>query len=116
MNTGIVQVQWVNYNPSNPLKERIAKAIEAGKEVPKDRKEIEQKKAKEVTELSIKILAKQQAYLMCEGIEEWLDGFVVDAEAFDPKGFDFRKYAKEHLQVLEKIKISEHELDDYKDH
>ena len=30
------------------LKERIAKAIEAGKEVLKDRKEIEQKKAKEV--------------------------------------------------------------------
>ena len=101
------------------LKERIAKAIEAGKEVLKDRKEIEQKKAKEVPQLSIQERLQQQAYVMCEGIEEWLDGFVVDAEAFDPKGFDFRKYASEKNITgahARKIKnIYEHELDDYKD-
>ena len=72
---------------SNFLKERIAKAIESGKVVVKDRKEIEQKKAKEVPQLSIQQRLQQQAYAMSEGIEEWLDTFTVDAETFDPKRF-----------------------------
>ena len=104
---------------SNFLKERIAKAIESGKVVVKDRKEIEEKKAKEVPQLSIQQRLQQQAYAMSEGIEEWLDTFTVDAETFDPKGFDFRKYASEKNITgahARKIKnIYENEVDDYKD-
>ena len=104
---------------SNFLKERIAKAIESGKVVVKDRKEIEQKKAKEVPQLSIQQRLQQQAYAMSEGIEEWLDTFTVDAETFDPKGFDFRKYASEKNITgahARKIKnIYENEVDDYRE-
>ncbi len=101
------------------LKERIQRAIDSGKVVITDRKEIEEKKAKEVPQLSIQERLQQQALMMCEGIEEWFDGYVTDAETFDLKGFDFRKYASEKNITgahARKIKnIYEHELDDYKD-
>lgn len=101
------------------LKERIKRAIDSGKVVISDRKEIEEKKAKEVPQLSIQERLQQQALMMCEGVEEWLDGYVKDAESFDLKSFDFRKYASEnnitgaHARKIKKI--YEHELDDYKD-
>ena len=101
------------------LKERIKRAIDSGKVVISDRKEIEEKKAKEVPQLSIQERLQQQALMMCEGVEEWLDGYVKDAESFDLKSFDFRKYASEKNITgahARKIKnIYEHELDDYKD-
>lgn len=101
------------------LKERIEIAIKDGAEVLKDRKEIEQKKAKEVPLPSIQERIQTQAYVMAEGIDEWLDTFITDVDNFDPKGFDLKKHATDknitgaHARKLKSYYA--HTIDDYKD-
>jgi len=77
------------------LKKRIKQAIEAGTEVLKDRKEIAEKKAKEVPALSIQERIREQAYKQAEGIDEWLEGWIIDPKSFNPKGFDFKKHFRD---------------------
>tara|TARA_B100001057_G_scaffold445543_1_gene483299 strand:+ start:166 stop:1452 length:1287 start_codon:yes stop_codon:yes gene_type:complete len=71
---------------------RIEMAIAEGKTVIKDRKDVEEKKAKIAPPLSIQERIREQAYAQSEAIEEWLEGFTTDKESFDPKGFDFKKH------------------------
>ena len=100
------------------LKEKIKQAIEAGSEVIKDRKEVAEKKAKVVPPLSIQERIREQAYVQSDAIEEWLEGFVINKETFDPKGFDFKKHFQKmnvtqaHARKLKSF--YEGELDDFK--
>ena len=101
------------------LKERIEIAIKTGEEFLKDRKEIEEKKEKEVPQPSIQERLQQQALVMSESIDEWLDTFIVDPDTFDVKGFDFKKFFTEknvsqaHARKLKVIYSNV--ADDYKD-
>tara|TARA_A100001388_G_scaffold136162_1_gene100947 strand:- start:351 stop:1643 length:1293 start_codon:yes stop_codon:yes gene_type:complete len=100
------------------LKEKIKQAIEAGTEVIKDRKEVAEKKAKVVPPLSIQERIREQAYVQSDAIEEWLEGFVINKETFDPKGFDFKKhFQKMNVTQAHARKLKtfyEGELDDFK--
>ena len=100
------------------LKEKIKQAIEAGIEVIKDRKEVADKKAKVVPPLSIQERIREQAYVQSDAIEEWLEGFVVNKETFDPKGFDFKKhFQKMNVTQAHARKLKtfyEGELDDFR--
>ena len=100
------------------LKEKIKQAIEAGSEVIKDRKEVAEKKAKVVPPLSIQERIREQAYVQSDAIEEWLEGFVINKETFDPKGFDFKKhFQKMNVTQAHARKLKtfyEGELDDFK--
>ena len=62
---------------------------------------VEEKKAEEKTKKNVYVPSIQerirdQAIDACEGIDEWLDGFIVDKKNFDPKGFDFAKHFAKH--------------------
>ncbi len=100
------------------LKEKIKQAIEAGSEVIKDRKEVAEKKAKVVPPLSIQERIREQAYVQSDAIEEWLEGFVINKETFDPKGFDFKKhFQKMNVTQAHARKLKtfyEGELDDFR--
>ncbi len=73
------------------LKARIERAIEAGKSVVEEKKEVEKEKANVYTP-TIQERIRDQARLQAEALEEWLDGFISDRKNFDPKGFDFKKH------------------------
>jgi len=96
------------------LKERIQVAIRDGAEVLKDRKDIEEKKAKIAPPLSIQERIREQAYIQSEAIEEWLEIFTVTPEKFDPKGFDFKKHFSDkgvtqaHARKLKSFYENEH--------
>lgn len=55
----------------------------------------------------------EQAQEACEGIEEWLDGFITDKKNFDPKGFDFvshfsnKKVSQAHARKIKGYYASE---------
>ena len=73
------------------LKERIERAINAGSEVVKEKKE-EEKAKKDVYVPSIQERIRDHAYIQSEAIEDWLEGWILDPKSFDPKGFDFKKH------------------------
>ena len=70
-------VKWVNI-----LSEEGANLVE-------EKKAEEKAKPKTVHVPTIQERITEQSQDACEAIEEWLDGFIVDKTAFDPKGFDF---------------------------
>lgn len=98
------------------LKERIAVAIEAGSKVVEEKKTEDKEKAS-VYVPTIQERLREQALMQAEAIEEWLDGYIMDSKAFDPKGFDFKKHFSETGVTqahARKIKaLYENELTDY---
>ena len=66
----------------------IKELAEEGSAIVQEQK-AEEKSKKNVYVPSIQERIRDQAYDACEAIEEWLDGFITDKKAFDPKGFDF---------------------------
>ena len=98
------------------IKDRVAKAIEAGSKVVVEKKEEEKAKAN-VYVPSIQERLTEQARIQSEAIDEWLEGWIVDPKSFDPKGFDFKKHFQD-LGVTQaharKLKgFYENELKDY---
>jgi hypothetical protein len=61
----------------------------------------------------------EQSFDYAEDIDEWLEGFIVDKESFDPKGFDFKAHfgkkgvTQAHARKMRKF--YENALDDFKD-
>jgi len=58
---------------------------------------VEEKKAEEKTKKNVYVPTIQerirdQSQDMIEDIDEWLEGWIADPEAFDPKSFDFKKH------------------------
>jgi len=101
------------------IRQRIEMALKEGATVVEDRKEVAEKKAKEVPPLSIQERILVQAYAMCEGIDEWLEGYIIDADTFDPKAFDFKKHFTEKnvtgAHARKMIPMYDRLLDDYKE-
>ena len=71
-------------------------AIAKGETVVEEIKE-EEKAKKNVYVPTIQERIRDQSQDMVEDIDEWLEGWVVDPNTFDPKGFDFKK----HFQKLQ---------------
>ena len=80
---------------SDFLKRKIEEAMEAGSKVVVVKK-IEEKEKAKVYVPTIQERLKDQALLMVEDIDEWLESWSRDPNTFDPKGFDFKK----HFQKL----------------
>ena len=77
------------------IKPKVADLIERGKSIVEEKK-VEDKAKKNVYVPSIQERIKDQALLACEDIEEWLDTFINDKDAFDPNGFNFAKHFLKH--------------------
>ena len=98
------------------IKDRIAKAIEAGSKVVVEKKAEEKEKAN-VYVPTIQERLMEQARNQSEAIDEWLEGYITDPNTFDPKGFDFKKHFSEtgvtqaHARKLKGF--YENELKDY---
>jgi len=75
------------------LKKKIELGIEAGSKTVEVKAKEEKEKAN-VYVPTIQERIRDQAYEMAEPIDEWLEGWTVDKESFDPKGFDFKAYFK----------------------
>ncbi len=73
----------------------ILELAEEGAKIVEEKK-AEEKVKKNVYVPSIQERIRDQAIDACEGIDEWLDGFIVDKKNFDPKGFDFAKHFAKH--------------------
>ena len=101
---------------SDFIKARIEEAISAGSKVVVEKKEEEKQKAN-VYVPSIQERLQEQAIIMSEDIDEWLEGWVRDKDSFDPKGFDFKKHFTEKGVTqahARKLKVFyENELNDY---
>jgi len=101
---------------SDFVKDRVAKAIEAGSKVVEVKKEEEKEKAN-VYVPTIQERLLEQARNQSEAIDEWLEGWIKDANSFDPKGFDFKKHFQDNGVTqahARKLKgFYENELADY---
>ena len=92
----------------------IKELAEEGAVVVKEQK-AEEKTKKNVYVPSIQERITEQSQEACEAIEEWLDGFIRDKKAFDPKGFDFvahfanKKVSQAHARKIKKFYESEYE-------
>ncbi len=68
---------------------------------------------------SIQERIQEQAQAQAEAIDEWLEGFVLDRDSFDPKGFDFKAhFAKTGVTQAHARKIKaffENELKDFEE-
>jgi hypothetical protein len=84
----------------------------------------EEKKAEEKSKANVYVPSIQERILeqtfdYVEDIDEWLEGFIVDKESFDPKGFDFKAHfgkkgvTQAHARKMRKF--YENALDDFKD-
>jgi hypothetical protein len=101
---------------SHYLHKWAEEAIAKGEKIVEEVKEEEKEKAN-VYVPTIQERIRDQSIDMVEDIDEWLEGWVVDPDTFDPKGFDFKK----HFQKLQpsqaharKMKgFYENELADY---
>lgn len=99
------------------LKDRIQMAIDIGKAVLEREVEVEKQEAEKYVP-SIQERLREQAYIMVENIDEWLEGFTRDPDTFDPKGFDFKKHFQEkgvtqaHARKMKVFYLNE--LDDFK--
>ena len=98
------------------IKKRVDELVEKGKVVVEEVKK-EEKAKSNVYVPTIQERLREQAIVQSEAIDEWLEGWIVDPNTFDPKGFDFKKHFKEtgvtqaHARKLKGF--FEHELDDY---
>ncbi len=77
------------------LNEWIHQLAEEGAKIVEEKK-AEEKVKKNVYVPSIQERIRDQAYIACDDIEDWLDGFISDKKNFDPKGFDFTKHFLKH--------------------
>lgn len=77
------------------LNEWIHQLAEEGAKIVEEKK-AEEKVKKNVYVPSIQERIRDQAFIACDDIEEWLDGFISDKKNFDPKGFDFTKHFFTH--------------------
>lgn len=98
------------------IKQRIEEAITAGSKAVVEKKAEEKAKAG-VYVPTIQERLLEQARMQSENIDEWLEVWVSDPSAFDPKGFDFKKHFRE-MNVTQaharKLKgFYENVLDDY---
>lgn len=90
-----ITAHWLlnNLNPPgdyvNGFKRYLAGLVEEGKEIAKKDKAAEKTVKSTAPVLTIQDRINEQVGEALEGIEEWLDGFIIDKSAFDPKGFDF---------------------------
>jgi hypothetical protein len=90
-----ITAHWLlnNLNPPgdyvNGFKRYLAGLVEEGKEIAKKDKVAEKTVKSTAPVLTIQDRINEQVGEALEGIEEWLDGFITDKSAFDPKGFDF---------------------------
>ena len=90
-----ITAHWLlnNLNPPgdyvNGFKRYLAGLVEEGKEIAKKDKAAEKTVKSTAPVLTIQDRINEQVGEALEGIEEWLDGFITDKSAFDPKGFDF---------------------------
>jgi hypothetical protein len=79
-------------NPhSHYLHKWAAEAIEIGEKVVEEKKAEEKEKAN-VYVPTIQERIRDQSQDMVEEIDEWLEGWIIDPNTFDPKGFDFKKH------------------------
>jgi len=72
----------------NGFKKFLGNLVEEGRAVLQVRKK-EEKAKRPVEVVTIQDRIAEQAQAATEAIEEWLDGFLIDKNSFDPKGFDF---------------------------
>ena len=102
------QSEWVHKS----VKECVEQGMRIVEEVKK-----EEKANANVYVPTIQERIRDQSINMAEEIDEWLEGWVVDKDSFDPKGFDFKKHftAKGVTQAhARKLKsFYENELADY---
>lgn len=100
------------------LEKRVAEAIEEGRKIATEKKEVEKEETKKYIP-TIQERIRDQAFSMSEAIDEWLEGWVESPKLFDPKGFDIKAHFKKcgitqaHARKIKSI--YEHELDDYND-
>ena len=94
----------------------ILELNEEGAVVAKEKQAEEKAKSKAYVP-SIQERISEQSFEMAEDIDEWLEGFIVDKESFDPKGFDFKAhFAKKGVtqaHARKMRKFYETELDDF---
>lgn len=96
----------------------ILELNEEGAVVAKEQKAQEAAKPKGYTP-TIQERILEQSFDYAESIDEWLEGFIVDKESFDPKGFDFKShFAKKGVTQAHARKMKsfyENELDDFRE-
>ena len=96
----------------------ILELNEEGNALVKEQKEQEKSKPKTYTP-TIQERILEQSFDYAEDIDEWLEGFIVDKESFDPKGFDFKgHFAKKGVtqaHARKMRKFYESALDDFRD-
>lgn len=84
-----------------------------------EEKKAEEKTKKNVYVPSIQERITEQAWAASEDIDEWLEGFVVDKDKFDPNSFDFKKHFRnKNINQAHARKMKtffENELDDFKE-
>lgn len=68
--------------------EFVKKLANEGKMLEKQKSK-EKKNVSNVDKPNIQDRINEQVSAACEAIEEWLEGFVIDKDKFDPKSFDF---------------------------
>jgi hypothetical protein len=79
--------------PSEFLIKKVELYIESGSKVVVEKKAEEKEKAN-VYVPTIQERIRDQAFIMSEPIDEWLEGWIENPKQFDPKGFDFKGYFK----------------------
>jgi len=100
------------------VRKSLDECITKGRLIAEEKQEEEKEKSTKYIP-SIQERITEQAQDACEDIESWLEGFVVNKEKFDPKGFDFKKhFTKKGVTQAHARKMKsfyESELDDFKE-
>lgn len=73
------------------LKDNIEKYISTGSLIVEEKEEEEKEKSKKYIP-TIQERIRDQSQAMAEDIDEWIEGWVIDVDSFDPKGFDFKRH------------------------
>ena len=96
----------------------LDECITKGRLIVEEKQEEEKEKSNKYIP-SIQERITEQAQDACDDIEGWLEGFIVDKNNFDPKGFDFKKhFTKKGVTQAHARKMKsfyENELDDFKE-
>jgi hypothetical protein len=75
------------------LREKIGELIAKGKELAESKKK-EEKRTSGTVQPSIQDRIRSSAHVIAEDIDAWLEGFIKDPNAFDPKGFNVVNHFK----------------------
>lgn len=92
---------------------------EEGKTLAAEKKAEDAAKPKNVYTPTIQERIEEQSQEYVEDIDTWLEGFIVDRDSFDPKGFDFKAHfgkkgvSQAHARKMRRF--YENALDDFKD-